>query len=711
MRNIFTYAALLMAGLFFGHVPQASGQETLPGKTGEQAGVDSLPKTLKLTEITVHAFAEDKKITDLPSPVFHLSGADLQRYNDESVVMAVNTVPGVTMEQRSPASYRLNIRGSSLRSPFGVRNVKVYYNGMPLTDPGGDTYLNALSFPDFGSMQVIKGPAGSIYGAGTGGVMLINSPLDNDGNDSTFSAGLRFIAGSYGRSDLSAYMQWGSASLRNALRLTDSHSNGYRRQSAMHEKGVSYEAHMKSSDRQQLSLFMHYSDLFYETPGGLTLAEYKADPRAARPASGAFPSAEESGASVRQQAFYAGVNNTYKLTEHFSNNTVLYGAFTDFTNPTTRNYEYRKEPHFGARTVFSYEWQADTEKKKTLLWGAEWQQGYFTQKDMGNDGGYPDTLQTDYQINNSQSSVFAQADLNFAQGWNVVAGASLNFASLDFSTLYPAPVTQLGRDFQNGIMPRLALLKKIRNGLVFYGSLSGGFSPPTVSELLPSTAVLNQDLEAEKGTDFELGSRGYIGKDRLYYDVNAFVFDLRQSISQRRDSSGADYFVNAGGTRQRGLEAYLSYVLYRQPSAFVRSVNISLSQTWFHFRYRHYAVEDKNYSGNPLPGVASYRSVLGFDIALRCNLSLHLNWNYTGPVVLSDDNTAKADAYHLVDARLDYSNEALQKWRLQVFGGVDNLLNQTYSLGNDINAAGGRYFNAAPGINFFVGASVAFGGR
>jgi iron complex outermembrane receptor protein len=50
------------------------------------------------------------------------------------------------MEERSPGSYRLNIRGSSLRSPFGVRNVKIYYNNIPFTDPGGNTYLNSLAF-------------------------------------------------------------------------------------------------------------------------------------------------------------------------------------------------------------------------------------------------------------------------------------------------------------------------------------------------------------------------------------------------------------------------------------------------------------------------------------------------------------------------------------------------------------------------------------
>lgn len=35
----------------------------------------------------------------------------------------MNAIPGIRMEQRSPGSFRLNIRGSSLRLPFGIRNV------------------------------------------------------------------------------------------------------------------------------------------------------------------------------------------------------------------------------------------------------------------------------------------------------------------------------------------------------------------------------------------------------------------------------------------------------------------------------------------------------------------------------------------------------------------------------------------------------------
>jgi iron complex outermembrane receptor protein len=35
--------------------------------------------------------------------------------------------------------------------------------------------------------------------------------------------------------------------------------------------------------------------------------------------------------------------------------------------------------------------------------------------------------------------------------------------------------------------------------------------------------------------------------------------------------------------------------------------------------------------------------------------------------------------------------------------GADNLLDEVYSLGNDINAAANRFYNAAPRRNYYVG--------
>ena len=85
----------------------------------------------------------------------------------------MNLTPGVRMEAAYPGSYRLNIRGSSIQIAFRRQGCQdLLQLEIPLTDPGGNTYLNELGFYNFQSLEVIKGTAGSLYGAGIGGAVL-----------------------------------------------------------------------------------------------------------------------------------------------------------------------------------------------------------------------------------------------------------------------------------------------------------------------------------------------------------------------------------------------------------------------------------------------------------------------------------------------------------------------------------------------------------
>jgi len=61
----------------------------------------------------------------------------------------------------------------------------------------------------------------------------------------------------------------------------------------------------------------------------------------------------------------------------------------------------------------------------------------------------------------------------------------------------------------------------------------------------------------------------------------------------------------------------------------------------------------------------------------------------------------------LIQLKLSYNLNS-HNTKIQFYGGVDNLLNQLYSLGNDINAAGKRFYNPAPNRNLFIGTTIQF---
>ncbi len=672
----------------------AMGQDT--SRAGRRK-VDSIPRS-QLGEILVSAFEIPQNLLSEPAPVSFLPASSLDRFGTANIVSDVNTLPGIRMEQRSPSSYRFNIRGSSVQSPFGVRDVKIYYNGIPVTDPTGDTYLNQFSFSDFGNMELVRGSVGSAYGAGIGGTLLVTSPLESN-PDTGLEVSLRAGMGSYGMAGTDESMQWGDSLARNRVAYSDLKGSGYRDHTASDLQTLSFESQVQASKRQNIDFVAHYADLYYQTPGALTLKEYHSNPKMARPAAGGFPSSAAAQAAVYQKNFFAGMDEVYDFNAHLKNSTSIYGSYTDFTNPTLRNYELRKEPHFGGRTVFTGTWLGP-EGHLTLLAGMEAQQGYFNQRDFGNTNGSPDTLQTDYNTNDLTAMGFIEADLKMNRGWDLEAGSSLNFSSLRVTALYPAPAAAFQRTFKPELIPRIGLSKTFREAFSLYLNLSQGFSSPTLSELLPGTNIFNPTLQAEKGNDLDLGSRGSLAQGRLYYDIDFYIFNLGQSISERTDTSGEDYYVNAGGTLQHGLEAYISYSLLKTPASAFSGLTIWTSQDWSHFRYRDYQVLSNKFSGNLLPGVAPYGMDAGLDLSTRPGINFHVRAEYEDRYPVNDANSSFAERYTLIEIRMDWHYQVSRNLGLDLSAGCDNLTNQIYSLGDDINAAAGRYYNVAPGINY-----------
>lgn len=668
-----------------------------------QAQVPTLDSAQVLENIIVKAYENNTRLIDVPAPISIVTNSDFNRYNNTTVIDALNTKPGVRMEQRSPGSYRLSIRGSSLRSPFGVRNVKAYYNGIPFTDPGGTTYLNQLGFYNFQSVEIIKGPAGSVYGAGTGGVLLINSDIKNFNPGASVS----YTGGSYNLNNTNVNFRFGNEKGQNIVNYQHLTSDGYREHTAMRRDVVTWDAMLKANEKQELQAHFLYGDLYYQTPGALTKQEYDRNPRMARPAAGPNPSADQAQAAMHQKTFLAGFSLEQKITENWKNTTTVYGAYSQLMNPNFRNFSRTSEPHLGGRTIFQFT-QNIKNGLLTFHAGAEMQQSFNTQRVYGNNNGEIDTLQSDDEIYNNQAFVFLQGRAELNDGWILTAGASLNEFELNFKRFSTIPTIKDERKFNNEIAPRIALLKKLTPKISLYGSISKGFSAPTKDEVLPSSDDFNTSLQAESGTDYELGTRGSLLRNKLYFDINAFYYQLKNAIVQRRDASGGDYFENAGSAKQSGLETYLSYTFINDELQFVNHLLFYASHTWNNFHYKNFKQVDNDYSGNMLPGVAPQTVAAGLDVNTKAGIYANTTFFYSGHIALNDANKDYASAYNLLGLKLGYKNKFSKEIHFEIFAGGENLLDEKYSLGNDINAFGGRYFNAAPGRNYFAGIAFQF---
>lgn len=691
MTNTVKYFFLGFCLIHFG---SALGQESRP------ATADS---SKLLNEIVVHAFLYDRPINEVPAAIAVVNQQDLERFNNTSILSAVNTVPGVRMEERSPGSYRFSIRGSLLRSPFGVRNVKVYWKGLPLTDGGGNTYLNLLDFNAINNTEIIKGPGASLYGAGTGGVVLLDNeiPLQPQLKLST-------VIGSYGLQRYQFSARGGSEKVKASLQYAHQQADGYRQQTKMRRDAINADVSFLLNDKSTLSTSIFYTDLFYETPGGLTKAQYDEDPSQARPpktSPPALPGAVDAKAAVQNKTAYAGIMYEYQWNNNWSTNAGVYGSITAFENPTIRNYESRDEDNVGGRTETKYSFEKETWKGK-ITFGGEYQYFFSPVKVYNNNAGeIGDITESDDELTSNQLLIFAQADIDLPKDFYVTLGGSANFLKYDFSSLLVTPNIAQQRKFDPVFSPRLALLKKLTTNISLYASVSKGFSPPSLAEVRPSAGAYNNTLKPERGLSYELGLRGGVLKQQIQFDFTAYDFQLDETIVIQRTADGAEYFVNAGETSQRGLEAKLSW-MPKLSSTFISAIKLWSSYTYNHYRFSDYIHDGNDFSGNRLTGIAPTIALFGADISLH-GFYVNLTANYTDAIPLNDANTEYASEYFLLGGRSGYKGNISKTFPFEIFGGIDNALDKRYSLGNDLNAVGGRYYNAAARRNFYVGITLA----
>ncbi len=657
--------------------------------------------TRVLNEVVVHGYLYDRPLSEVPASIAVISSQDLQRFSNTSILPVVNTIPGVRMEERSPGSYRFSIRGSLLRSPFGVRNVKLYWNGLPLTDGGGNTYLNLIDFNAVTSSEIIKGPGGSLYGAGTGGVVLLNKTIGSQPSITVSS-----VIGSYGLQRYYVQGEAGNDKIKASFQYSHQKADGYRVQTAMRRDALNGDIIFTLGSKSTLTASLFYTDLFYETPGGLTRAQYDEDPRQARPPRTSPPpqlGAVDAKAAVTNKTGYAGIIYDYDWNDQWSSRTGIYGSITSFENPTIRNYESRDEDNAGARHETSYTFDQNSWNGK-ITFGAEYQFFFSPVTVHDNFLGTAGNTQSDDELKSSQLLVFGQADLALPHEFFLTIGASANYLKYNFLSKLASPEISQERNFDPVISPRVALLKKFGESFSAFASISKGFSPPSLAEVRPSAGTYNNTLNPEKGLSYELGIRGSLLDQQLMFDVTGYDFKLDETIVIQRTADGAEYFVNAGETSQRGIEAKVTWSPSMTNKIFT-DFKIWSSYTYNHYRFADYVQDDVNYSGNRLTGIAPTIAVFGADATIW-KFYFNITASYTDAIPLNDANTDYASEYFLLGSRIGYKTKLTANLPIEIFAGIDNALDKTYSLGNDLNAIGGRYFNAAPGRNFFGGVTL-----
>lgn len=665
-------------------------------------GFAQADSTVLLGETIVKGFETNQSILKTGASVSKIVLKDIERFSNTTPLEVLNTQAGVRLEERSPGSYRLAIRGSSLRSPFGVRNVKVYWNGIPISDGNGQSYFNQLDINSVGSIEILKGPSGSIYGAGIGGVLNLQTKNAVAGN--AVSTGLH--VGNY--NTLNSFLSYQNGTSKNNLFLNFStnKTDGYRENSAMNRQTLNL-SNTFFLKKHTLSVFGLLSDLGYLTPGGLTLALQDSIPKSARPKTATMPGALAQKAGIYQKIGITGASDTWNMGQGFELTSAAFFTANALHNPFITNYEQRNEQTAGYRLVLSKSVQ------NLKFWvGSEGLKTVSSFEVYDNNLGEKGKQRYTDNINSGQNSVFFQGQWSLPFEFMLTSGFSLNTQKYDFERMPILPsVAKIDISDKPAVpfSPRVSLLKGFGKNTSVFVNLSSGFSSPIAQELV--STVQNSTnfklLKAEKGLNKEIGFK-HRTNTFWHSELVFFQQNISNGLVRNLLANGNEYFLNTGEILQNGLEISNSFVLQKiNETNFIRAANLGLNFVYNDFKYQKFISGASDFGGKELPGVPKYNAFLKFDIEQKNGVFLNFDLNYLSKMPLNDLNTFYAPEAYLSQLRLGFA-KSIQKIDFKIYAGIDNLFNEKYSAGYDFNAFGNRFYNPSPPRNYNGGLKLNF---
>jgi Fe(3+) dicitrate transport protein len=188
-----------------------------------------------------------------------------------------------------------------------------------------------------------------------------------------------------------------------------------------------------------------------------------------------------------------------------------------------------------------------------------------------------------------------------------------------------------GKTDNTEIMPGLGLTWQAAPSAQIFAGVYRGFAPAIVATAISSTGV-DQQLEAERSTNLEIGVRGKHGD--FFYEAAAFRMDFANQITPQTESGGITQ-TNAGETLNQGLELSAGTVLGQ-------SFSLEGNMTW---------LATAKYMSVPLTGANTYGNRLVYAPEITANLAL---------VYRHDDWLARLAANHVSSQFSDAANTVVE---------------------------------------------------
>jgi len=624
---------------------------------------------------------QNKSILYQPSSIAKLSTPELKRADGLFLDDAINTnIPGVSMNRRAVSSgQQINIRGygngsrgtRGVSSNFDGQGYKVYLNGIPVTDAEGITTLDDIDYGSIGNVEIVKGPAGTLYGLAIAGAVNLNTVKPEAGKT---SVGQEVLMGNFGMQRFTTQFQ--TATERSSLLLNYGHqkADGYTIHNRSHKDFINVAGQFQPNAKQTVNVYGGYTNSYDERSGELTINYWDSGKL-----TGNLDYIKRNGHS---QVYTArlGVGHNYNFNNWLSNMTTVYGMAFNSNASSAGGWTDKASTNLGLRSTFTTKFNLKNNINLNGLTGVETQRqnattiGYTMGKDPRDTAvnwywGNPyywiiNATTSNLYTTTSTTSLFTEWTLSLPKDLSITAGIGLSNMKLvlDDRFYVAGKPTHFDTSYKGMVSPHVAINKVFNKHYSVYASYSKGYKAPVTSYFYipfvaaagPATGIINNHLKPESGNQFEIGTKGSLLKNKFVYQLaffDAIFTNKMTNISVFNITSGNNvgsllynYVVNGGKQDDKGIEGSFKYTAVESEKGFFSNVSPFVNFTYSDYKYKDNFVfqtsiktittpakdslVSNDYSGHRVPGVPKYVFNVGVDVATKTGFYANATWSY-----------------------------------------------------------------------------------
>jgi iron complex outermembrane recepter protein len=586
-RNMLRAGVNLLAALGIGSLA------SIPWTTAhaEIAAEDKGEDTTTLEAVVVTAQKRSERLVDVPISVMAVDAAQLQNAGIDGL-QDLNQVAVGTRINRVGIYIQPSIRGITTQV-VGVgqeNNVAVYVDGFYQPSQVG---IN-MDFDNIKSVQVLKGPQGTLFGRNaTGGAILIDTPDPT----STPKASASLSYGRFNEAIEQLYLSDGLADhIAADLSVYWKTSDGYIKDiggfnsDPIKDESVRSKWLFTPNDELRVTAILEYSKILGATALDATYFDRQlalvidpATPIATAPNRtslnfGPISRTETMTAAIKTEYDFGGP----KLTSYTRYSHEL--GFIDFDldgsqlrifeqHLDTRLNTASQEFDLGASTG-NLDWVAG-------LYGQSSTAEYFNNTELVNAAENLYSPASDSLLWTKAAAAFGDATYHFDHGISVTGGLRYSWERRTF--LFADPQSNVLVDHASrswdAVTPRAVVRYEFAQNSNIYASFSKGFKSGTFNTTVPvSTPVNPENVKA-----YEIGFKTSQGP--LQFDTAAYYYDYRDlqvsTLTIINGNQEAANLANAAVAKLYGLEAQLSM-------AATQELSFSTSVAYSHARYTSY---------------------------------------------------------------------------------------------------------------------------